>query len=328
MFSAFSFRDNANDYRTTALRRVRDGADVSGKVVVVTGATGAMGKELSFAFYQGGATVVMTGRSMEKATKAKEEVLARQVPESEDFAGKEGGSIVPMTLDLGDYDSIQAFVKDLKSKFPKVYALVNNAGAIPGSSFRESKYGNETTFQANFLSTVILTELMIPLLKGTQGSRIVNVSSMSHKDATNPVKWDVIPSNAETFGGYNKDYAESKWLLTSYTSHLSRILSVSADPGVSPDSKMWDEQIAIVRFMARYVFYYLTKKTPQAAGCAARLVVAKNEELTNGGYYESGVLSAPRSDCESVEEWAKAAAVLERSLPEALKANMMKSLAE
>jgi len=335
MFSAFSFRDNSNNYRTTALRRVRDGdTDLSGKVIVVTGATGAMGKELSFAFYKGGATVILTGRSLAKAEKAKEDVLAKKIPEKEEFEGKEGGSVVPMCLDLGDYDSIERFVKDVKAQFPKVYALVNNAGAIPGSSFQASKYGHETTFQTNFLSTVILTELMMPLLQNgdddDKAARIVNVSSMSHHDASNPIKWNVIPSTKETFGGYNKDYAESKWLLNCYTSHLSRtfpkVQSLSADPGISPDSSMWDQQIALIRFLARRVFYYLTKKTPQAAGCAAQLVVA--EEVQNGGYYSSGVLGNARGDCEDPQEWAKAVVVLKKTLPEHLKEDMMKSLEE
>ncbi|KAL3903874.1 MAG: hypothetical protein SGARI_005183, partial [Bacillariaceae sp.] len=135
MFSALRFRDNANDYRTTCLRRVRN-HNLQNKVVVVTGASGALGKELCFAFSKVGATVVMAGRNTTKLEKAKEEILKREIPSSEEFgAPVEGGSLTPMALDLGDYESIQTFVLALKKKYPKgIYALVNNAGVVPSSS--------------------------------------------------------------------------------------------------------------------------------------------------------------------------------------------------
>lgn len=46
--------DNANDYRTTALKRV-EGKDLTGKVVIVTGASGALGKEIMLALSSVGA---------------------------------------------------------------------------------------------------------------------------------------------------------------------------------------------------------------------------------------------------------------------------------
>ena len=135
---------------------------------------------------------------------------------------------------------------------------------------------------------------------------------------------------SKTFGGYNKDYAESKWLLTAYTCHLSRrsdlkdtVGAYSADPGVSPDSSMWDQQIFVIRFMARYVLYHLTKKSNQAAGCAAHLVAADDAIIESGGYYQSGVLVPPmREDTTSPAEWNKAAEILNNNnvLPKEIKA--------
>lgn len=315
MFEAFYFKDNANDYRTTCLRRVQQAGGAAGKVVIVTGGTGALGQEMGFALYKGGATVILTGRKLEKVEKLIQKIEERQVDDPT-FTVVAGGKLVPGALDLSDYDSIEAFVKEISSKYKgKVDCLVNNAGAVPSlSGYKESKYGLETSFQTNFVSTVLLTELMIPLLTKDTG-RIVSVSTMSHKDAPKPIKWEVIPSNAETFGGYNKDYTETKWLLTAYTSHLSRrgVQAVSADPGVSPDSSLWDEQIAFVRFMARNVFYRLAKKSSQSAACATQCVLL--DSVSSGGYYVSGVLDAPRDDTTKKEEWEKAGSLLLKSLP-------------
>ena len=333
--SALWITDNANDYRTTALRRVR-GKDLTGKVVVVTGGSGALGKQTAFALYQTGATVILAGRTMSKLQSAKEELLTREIPKKEDFGlPVKGGSYELMVLDLADYKSIDNFVKKLQTKYPKIYCLVNNAGVVPSlkGGYKESQYGLETTFQSNFVSTVVLTEKMIPLLQaaassGDNGSstpRIVNLSSMSHAEASKPMDFTKIPSTKDTFGGYNKDYCESKWLLTCYTVELSRrlqrtVLVMSADPGASPDSTMWDEVAFPIRFLARYVFKFLTKTGPQAAAVTAHLVVEEASNLKEGGYYQSGVLVPPlRPDTEELDSWKKTSAILKQKLPQDLK---------
>lgn len=307
--AAFVPFDNANDYRTTALKRV-EGKDCTGKVFIVTGASGALGKQLTLAFTTVNATVIAAGRTMSKLEAAKDEIMTKN-------GGK--GTIDCMTLDLNDYDSIKAFAEAVKSKYKQFDVLINNAGMVPFHEYKESKYGLEMTFQSNFVSTVVLTESLLSLL--AKDGRIIHLSSMSHADASKPIKWETIPSTKETFGGYNKDYAESKWLLTTYSYALNKRISqpsVCADPGVSPDSAMWDQQAFMIRFLARYVFKPLCKTGPQAAGCAAHLAVC--DDIKGGGYYQSGVLvPALRSDTEDDESWSKAADVLEKALPEDLR---------
>jgi NAD(P)-dependent dehydrogenase (short-subunit alcohol dehydrogenase family) len=198
-----------------------------------------------------------------------------------------------------------------------------NAGICPGFTYKASEYGLETTFQANFCSTVVLTELMLPLMN-KEGGRIIQQSSMSHADASKPVKWETIPWTEETFGGYNKDYAESKWLLTCYSAALNKriasqgVASVCADPGASPGSPMWDQQTLMIRILARYVFRFLTKSISQASACAVALAVAP--EVEGGGYYRSGVLVPPlRADTVDAGEWENGVTILRKVLPEDLR---------
>lgn len=316
--SAFKTWNNANDYRTTPLRRVQTGRDMTGKVVVVTGATGALGKESCFALYNGGATVIATGRSLDKVKTVCDELMTREIPAKEAFVKKEGGKMVPMQLDIGDYASIREFVTSLKAKHPKVDVLLNNAGVIPFKEYTESKHGLEITYQTNFASIVVLTELVLPLMmmKGAgDAPRIINVSSMSHMHGANPNNWDTVPSNKDTFGGYDKDYCKSKWLITAYTNSLNerygnKVVAVCADPGVSPDSAMWDNVAPLKQFLVGTVFKFLTKTSAQAAACGVQLAVAS--EIEGGGYYSSGVLdpNGMRPDCRDAAEWNKAAASL------------------
>lgn len=312
--SAFLIWDNANDYRMTALRRVQNGRDVSGKIVVITGATGALGREACLALYVGGAHVIATGRNLQKTETVCKALMERELPPGESVV-RQGGTIEAMQLDMGDYDSIRAFVKTLQTKYPKIDILINNAGVIPTDEFTTSKYGVEITYQTNFASAVVLTELLLPLL--ADNARIVNIGSMSHAHGPNPNNWDTVPSTEESFGGYDKDYCESKWLITAYTEHLHqrKICAVVADPGVSPDSAMWDNVAPIKRFLVKNVFKFLTKSSAQAAACGVQAIVAP--EVESGGYYCSGVLSPNemRPDCKDAQEWNKAAAILKGLLP-------------
>ena len=328
--SAFKIWDNANDYRMTPLRRVQQGRDMTGKVVVVTGATGALGKATSLALYHGGATVIATGRNLQKTQKVCTELQEQSVSDlDKTFVSKSGGKLEAMALDMGDYASIQSFVKTLQSKYSKVDVLINNAGVIPFKEYTESKHGLEITYQTNFASVVVLTELMIPLMSANDdGSRIISISSMSHAHGPSPNQWDSTPSTKETFGGYDKDYCESKWLVTAYTNHLSErfkadskngaVTAMAADPDVSPDSAMWDNVVPIKRFLVKYVFKFLTKTSQQAAACGVNTAVM--ETVENGGYYSSGVLdpNGMRPDCRNAAEWNKGAAILKSKLPKNL----------
>ncbi|CAJ1944323.1 unnamed protein product [Cylindrotheca closterium] len=308
--AAFVPFDNWNDYRTTSIKRV-EGKDLSGKVMVITGATGSLGKEMAFALVSAGATVIMTGRTMAKLEKAKTDVLSRS-----DSASELKGSIELMELDLGSYDSIQAFVAALqKAHGDGIDVFVNNAGYCPTSEFKASKYDVELSFQSNFLSLVLLTELVLPLVTKKNG-RLVHLTSMSHGDAPKPMDFTKIPSTKETFGGYNKDYAESKWLVTAYSAMLAKrgVTSVCADPGASPGSAMWDNQPLMIRIMARYVFRFLTKTATQAAACPTYLAVADTVE--SGGYYASGVQYSGREDTNDPKEWAKVTEALAKTFPE------------
>ena len=321
--SAFKTWDNANDYRMTPLRRVQTGRDLAGKVVVVTGDTGALGWETCFALYHGGATVIATGRNLDKVKKVCDDLVKQDIPAKENFTNIEGGSILPMALDMGDYASIQDFVTHLQAKYSgKVDVLINNAGVIPFAEYTESKHGLEITYQTNFASVVVLTELMLPLMT-KDGARIINVSSMSHAHGPNPNNWHAVPSKKETFGGYDKDYCESKWLVTAYTNHLNerfggKVTAVCADPGISPDSAMWDHVSAMKRFFVGKIFKFLTKTSAQAAACGVQLAVAP--EIQGGGYYSSGVLDPKgmRPDCREAAEWNKGAAILKGLLPKDL----------
>lgn len=143
-----------------------DMPDMTGKVVIITGANSGLGLESTKALAAKGATVVMACRNVRKAEEAQVEVL-RQVPQAR---------LDVMALDNASLNSVRAFAEAFKAKYDRLDLLLNNAGvmAIPRT---ETEDGFEMQFGVNHLAHFALTGLLLNVLASTSGSRVHNVSS-------------------------------------------------------------------------------------------------------------------------------------------------------
>lgn len=174
------------------------------KIAVVTGANSGMGKATARALLDEGATVIMLCRSEERGQKAYKELI------------KDGNSRTYMILcDLGDYDSVRNFARQVKGRFGRLDILVNNAGFI-SLDRQETKEGIERQFGINHLGHFLLTMELLDLMG--EGSRIVNVASGAHK--TGKIHFDDI----NLHHGFNvvKAYSQSKLANVLFTRELAR----------------------------------------------------------------------------------------------------------
>ena len=140
--------------------------DMTGKVVIITGANSGLGLESTKAIAAKGATIVMACRNMSKAEKAKAEVLA----------GQANAKLDVMALDNASLDSVRAFADAFKGKYDRLDLLLNNAGvmAIPRT---ETADGFEMQLGVNHFGHFALTGHLIDMLTSTPGARIHNTSS-------------------------------------------------------------------------------------------------------------------------------------------------------
>jgi protochlorophyllide reductase len=147
--------------------------DLSGKVVVVTGANSGLGLECAKTLASKGATVVMTARSLQKGETARQEILQEQPNASLDL----------MKLDVGDLSSVRAFAAAFKEKYDRLDILLNNAGvmAIPR---QETPDGFEMQLGVNHLGHFALTGLLLDVIAKTPNARIHNVSSSANYTGT------------------------------------------------------------------------------------------------------------------------------------------------
>ena len=240
-------------------------------VIVISGATSGIGKSLAIAACKLGTTIVAIGRSPTKLLQLKEELLA---------VGLGGTNIFTVTSDFSDFESVSKASDEIKSLVSSVDVLINNAAinCLPDSNATtETIQGYDICFSGksqtiykrklqsfifislfnavNYLSHVLLTEKLIPLLQKSKlkSPRIVQVSSSIHwlVDETNLI----IPSSFHSTKSHmhmpvaaqksNKDmaerYADSKLAQILYgralerklnQSSINRIKVVSVSPGM------------------------------------------------------------------------------------------------
>ncbi|MEO1443503.1 MAG: SDR family NAD(P)-dependent oxidoreductase, partial [Chloroflexota bacterium] len=134
----------------------QDIPDLTGKVIIVTGANSGLGYESTAAFAAKGATVVMACRNMTKAENAHQEILKR-VP---------AANLDVMQLDNASLESVRAFAQAFKVKYDRLDVLLNNAGimAIPRQLTAD---GFESQIGVNHLAHFALTGLLLDVLVST-----------------------------------------------------------------------------------------------------------------------------------------------------------------
>ncbi len=186
---------------------------MTGKVVVVTGATSGIGKETAVELAGRGATVVLAARNQEKGRVTLDEVRARSGSDA----------VTVSALDLADLLSVRAFADRLLAEHDRLDVLVNNAGAIyPGRL--ETADGFEATFGVNHLGHFLLTTLLIEQLRASAPARVITLSSFAHRLVTG-MAW----GNLQSEGRYiaMQAYGRSKLANILFTAELSERLAGS-----------------------------------------------------------------------------------------------------
>src|SRR6185437_5418695 len=93
--------------------------DMKGKITLVTGATGGIGKEIARGLARMGATVILGARNEERG-KAAEEEIAKDTGNN---------AVSTMIVDVASIASMRRFASAFSAKHDKLHVLVNNAGA-------------------------------------------------------------------------------------------------------------------------------------------------------------------------------------------------------
>ncbi|XP_058503989.1 retinol dehydrogenase 13 [Solea solea] len=143
---------------------------LDGKTIVITGANTGIGKETSREMARRGARVVMACRDLTRAEQSADEIRRTTG----------NGNVVIRHLDLASLYSVRHFAKDFLDSEDRLDVLINNAGVMMCPKWL-TEDGFETQMAVNHLGHFLLTNLLLPKLKSSAPSRVVNVSSIAHK---------------------------------------------------------------------------------------------------------------------------------------------------
>jgi NAD(P)-dependent dehydrogenase (short-subunit alcohol dehydrogenase family) len=165
--------------RSTA-SEVLAGADLAGKLAIVTGGYSGLGLETTRALTAAGALVVVPARRRETAEQA--------------LAGL--GRVEVDELDLADLASVRAFAERFLASGRRIDIVINNAGIMACPETRVGP-GWEAQFATNHLGHYALLNLLWPAV-AHDAARVVCVSSAGHRRS--PMRWDDVMFES----GYDK----------------------------------------------------------------------------------------------------------------------------
>ncbi len=248
---------------------------MEGKTCVITGANSGIGRASAEQLAGMGARVVMVCRSRKKGERAKAEVEK-----------KSGSSSVElMVADLASLDSVSKFAHEYQESHDSLYVLLNNAGV---ARIRRSLTvdGFETTFQVNYLSHFLLTNLLLPLLKRSAPSRIVNVSSVAHYGGH--INFEDL--QLERGYGVMRAYSQSKLAQVLFTRELARRLQgtgVTANclhPGAVA-TNIWGNPLGPASFLGKVTRLFML--SPEK-GAETQVFLASSLDVggASGEYFE------------------------------------------
>lgn len=191
--------------------------DLTGKVVVVTGANTGLGKASAARLARLGAEVCLACRSPEKAEAAAAEIRAS--------TGNAAVSTVP--LDLASLASVRACAAELGRRYPRIDVLQNNAGVMALPKRTLTTDGFEYQFGVNHLGHFLLTNLLMGSLLKAERPRIVNLSSAAHQIPPGTVDFEDLMGEKD----YQpwKAYGQSKLANILFTKELQRRLDARTD---------------------------------------------------------------------------------------------------
>jgi 3-oxoacyl-[acyl-carrier protein] reductase len=142
-------------------------SSLTGKVIIVTGASRGIGAAASVALAKAGATVMLVARNGRMAADVAQDII------------ESGGRASAASCDVSDYASVEAVVAETEGRFGRIDALVNNAGVIePIASIADS---NPTEWarnvQINLVGAYHPIRAVLPRMIKAGGGTIINVSS-------------------------------------------------------------------------------------------------------------------------------------------------------
>jgi retinol dehydrogenase 14 len=266
---------------------------MAGRTVLVTGATGGIGRATALGLAALGAHLAITGRDRGSTQGAAGEVRA---------AG--GGQVEVFVADLSAQSQVRRLAEEALQRLSRIDVLVNNVGGH-WNTRHVTADGLERTFALNHLAPFLLTNLLLDRLQQSAPARVVTVSSNAH--AQGRIDFDDLQGERSYSGA--RAYSQSKLANVLFTYELARRLpatSVTANalhPGVTRTSFGAEDPGGVQRLLVPLMRPFM-KAPAQGAATSIHLASAPDLEQVTGRYFANS--KPKRSSKRSYDEAAAA----------------------
>ncbi|CAN5178623.1 SDR family oxidoreductase [soil metagenome] len=259
--------------------------DLTGKLAVVTGASGGLGLETALALAGAGAEVALAGRNPTKGRDAAAVIRARHPAAKVWFE----------QVDLASLASVKDFADEMLAEARPIDILVNNAGVMALPKRQTTADGFEMQFGTNYLSHFALTARLLPLLIAGKaresGARVVQLASIAHKGGR--IRLDDL--NYETAYKPWPVYQQSKLAMLMFAIELQRrsdangwgLTSVAAHPGYAHTDLIANGPGSGAGALYRWGVGVFERMAGHSAaeGALSTLMAATALDVAPGGYY-------------------------------------------
>ena len=234
IFQRFSFRFRRLIGRSVDAPSYTEGVDLTGKITVITGANAGIGRETAVKLVSCGATVVLGCRDIQKGIEAAQQInneISSLNPTIHPYA--KNGKAIFMRLDLSDLSSVVEFSNKIKSDYPRVDILINNAGVNMTGMLST---GLEQLFQVNYLGHYLLIRCLQKHLcyytdkdetNCPNVARIINLSSVMHHGGQPNFVASSTHSYTTLMAAKSSYYADSKLYMHFLTMEVNRRFDIS-----------------------------------------------------------------------------------------------------
>jgi NAD(P)-dependent dehydrogenase (short-subunit alcohol dehydrogenase family) len=257
---------------------------MTGRTVLVTGATDGLGRALASELARRGATVLLHGRSRQRLEETRREI------------GQATGNhrLHGYLADLSSLQDVRRLGSEVAGGQERLDVLVNNAGIGAGPR-QASVDGYELHFAVNYLAPFLLTHLLLPLLRRSAPARIVNVASVGQA----PIDFDDVMLER----GYDpmRAYAQSKLAQVMFTFELAERLRAAGESGVTVNA-LHPASLMNTK-MVLESFGYTMSTVQDGMEATLRLVISPELEGVSGRYYDR--LREARAEAQAYDPEAR-----------------------
>lgn len=269
--------------------RESDVPDQTGRTALVTGANTGIGFDTARVLALRGARVLLGCRSEDKAAEAIDKIRA----------SKPDADVSWLPLDLASLKAIKAAAEQVNQE-PHLDLLINNAGVMVPPRM-ETEDGFELQFGVNHLGHFALTGQVIGKLKDRPGARIVNVSSLAHRNGH--IDYDDIHGQKR----YSRmgRYQMSKFANILFTFELQRRLEAAGSPAISTACHPGGSSTELGRHIPPLVALLFLPlgliMNSSAEGALPTLMAATAEKVQGGDYFGPTQMGEMRHSARRVE---------------------------